>query len=56
VPELPPYRAADAEESDPSARKIPWTAIGIAIVVVALLVLMVILHVTGVIGPRIHGG
>jgi hypothetical protein len=56
VPELPPYRAADAEEGESTGRKVPWAAIGVAVVVVVLVVLMLVLHETGVMGAGIHGG
>ena len=49
--ELPSYPEADHEEPAPSGRA---ATIAVVVVVGALIAVMVILHLTGIVGPSAH--
>lgn len=56
--ELPRHRGAGAEDlrgAEPGSKR-SWTGYVIAGVIAAALVLVIVLHLTGVVGAGAHGG
>jgi hypothetical protein len=56
-----PYSGSDDDTSvgsDCGATTSPprWVKVGVVVLVIALVLLMVVLHLTGVMGPGLHGG
>jgi hypothetical protein len=54
--ELPTHPESAEEHSPPrQERPVDWTTVAVVAVIGGLLAVMVILHLTGVVGPGAHG-
>ena len=52
--ELPRHPETTEGESSPEQRSRPWAAYAIGLGVAAVIMLMVVLHLTGAVGPGAH--
>jgi hypothetical protein len=55
--DLPRHPEAHDDEVDtgPRTKKTPWAVYVVGFVLAALFIVMVVLHLTGVVGPGAHG-
>jgi hypothetical protein len=51
--DLPPHPRTGDEPGEPPDRTSPWPAV-LAVAVAVLVILLVVLHLTGTLGPGVH--